>query len=265
MREGGGGGVLGRTYCIQSQTTTTVCVVWTHVADCPTSPRSLAAHSRGDGHLSPLIDVVAGRSRTIVCGGWALVVGGGGLLPWAGVGVASSSLFVMVVRWLSSDTWSWLLFVVIRCSPGSFHAVKETPRVGMRGDVGHTGRHPPVGPQGWCCHINQVGDDGGGGGTYCRYPITNDDDEAIVVASCIVATSLARRSWVGSWLWGGGACGASCTSISGCWWFLWVWVVIWEGLCSLRVVVVVVGARSTSLGGYRSFGQFGSFVAVVGV
>ena len=71
--------------------------------------------------------------------------------------------------------------------------------------------------------------------------------------------------WVRSWLWGGGACGASCASISGRWWFLWAQVVVWEGLCSLRVVVVVVGAHSTSLGSYRRFGKFGSFVAVVGV
>ena len=76
MREGREGGVLGRTYCIPSQMMMMVCMVWTHVSDCHTAQHLLAAHSCGDGHSSPLINVVGGHSQMIVCGGWALVVVG---------------------------------------------------------------------------------------------------------------------------------------------------------------------------------------------
>ena len=118
MREGGGGGVLGRTYSIQSQTTTTVCIVWMHVANWHTSRCSLAAHSCGDGRSSPLIDVVAGHSWTIVCGGWVLMVVGGRLLPWAGVGMASSSWFVIRHgrrRTHGHGRCSWSVGVVLGC------------------------------------------------------------------------------------------------------------------------------------------------------
>ena len=93
--------MLGRTYCIQSQTTTTVCMVWTHVSDCHTAQRSLAAHSCGDGHSSPLIDVVGGRSWLLGLhprGRWASVGAGGRLLPCAGVGVACRSSWSSIGR-----------------------------------------------------------------------------------------------------------------------------------------------------------------------
>ena len=143
MREGREGGVLGRTYCIQSQMTTMVCVVWTHVSDCHTAQRSLAAHSCGDGcrHRSSML-LVGAHGQLYVVGGhlwllglhprghWASVGAGGHLLPCVGIGVASSSLFVVhhgrplvIVRHI---------VVVVRCHLGSFHAVKQTPRGGMQ-------------------------------------------------------------------------------------------------------------------------------------
>ena len=48
-----------------------------------------------------------------------------------------------------------------------------------------------------------------------------------------------------------------------CQWFPWALVVVWESLCSLGVVVIIFGARSSYLGGCRHSWAVGSLVVVV--
>ena len=93
-------------------------------------------------------------------GCWACTQGGIGR-PWVLVGICCHVWvlawphchclsFVMVVRWSLSDT-SWSLFIVVL---GRFMLSSRPQEGACRGDVGRARRQPPVGPQGWCCHVN---------------------------------------------------------------------------------------------------------------